>query len=48
MGARLQKLDWDTKQAGLPFTQKMEEILRLKTEIDKARGVLQNLKVQPL
>ena len=40
-----QKLDWDTKQAGAPV-QKKEEILRIKTEIDKARAVLQNYKVE--
>lgn len=42
----LQKLDWDTKQAGAPAHQKKEEILRIKTEIDKARAVLQNYKVE--
>jgi len=41
-----QKLDWDTKQAGAPALQKKEEILRIKMEIDKARGVLQNYKVE--
>ena len=41
-----QKLDWDAKQAGAPYAVKMEEILRIKTLIDKARGVLQNFKVE--
>ena len=45
-GICAQKLDWDTKQAGAPAHQKKEEILRIKTEIDKARGVLQNFKVE--
>ena len=39
-------MDWDAKQAGAPTHQKKEEILRIKTEIDKARGVLQNFKVE--
>ena len=43
---RAQKLDWDTKQAGAPASEKREEILRIKTEIDKARAVLQNFKVE--
>lgn len=42
----MQKLDWDTKQAGAPAHQKKEEIMRIKTEIDKARAVLQNYKVE--
>eukprot|EP00277_Geminigera_cryophila_P019204 CAMPEP_0179460010 /NCGR_PEP_ID=MMETSP0799-20121207/43189_1 /TAXON_ID=46947 /ORGANISM="Geminigera cryophila, Strain CCMP2564" /LENGTH=316 /DNA_ID=CAMNT_0021262091 /DNA_START=71 /DNA_END=1021 /DNA_ORIENTATION=+ len=44
--ADIEKLDWDTKQAGAPALQKKEEILRIKMEIDKARGVLQNYKVE--
>jgi hypothetical protein len=42
----IQKLDWDTKQAGAPAHQKKEEIMRIKIEIDKARAVLQNYKVE--
>uniref|UniRef100_A0A7S0NDW1 t-SNARE coiled-coil homology domain-containing protein n=1 Tax=Hanusia phi TaxID=3032 RepID=A0A7S0NDW1_9CRYP len=42
----IEGLEWDAKKVAMTSTEKKEEILRLKNQLDKAKGIFQNYKVE--